>query len=110
MTDVTLSKQIQVVPVITTVSTTKTEGFSLSNVAYAVFILFCFWVGTQILNLIVQAPGILEHLAQSNDSTAPHIEMGFAVSTVFGLVPFLGGCVLLGFIGLLVKFQHRHHY
>jgi hypothetical protein len=107
MTDMSLSKQV--VPV-NLVSTTKAEGSTRSNLAYAVFILFCFWAGTQVLSLIVHAPGVLEHLAQGNDATRPHIEMGFAVSTVFGLVPFLAGCALLGLISLALKFHHRHHF
>jgi hypothetical protein len=108
MADMSLSKQV--VPVITTVSTTKAEGSTRSNLAYAAFILLCFWAGMQILSLMARAPGVLEHLAQGNDVTRPRIEMGFAVSTVFGLVPFLAGCVLLGVIGLVMKFHHRHHF
>lgn len=108
MAGMSLSKQV--VPVITTVSTTKTEGSTRSNLAYAAFILLCFWVGTQILSLMVHAPGVLEHLAQGNDATRPHVEMGFAVSTVFGLVPFLAGCVLLGAVCLASKLHHRYHF
>jgi len=107
MADMSLSKQV--VPV-NPVSATKAEGSTRSNLAYAVFILFCFWVGSQILSLMVHAPGVLEHLAQGNDATRPRIEMGFAVSTVFGLVPFLAGCALLGLISLALKFQHRFHF
>ncbi|MEW7313769.1 DUF2755 family protein [Buttiauxella gaviniae] len=107
MTDVSLSKQV--VPVYA-VSTTKAEGSTRSNLAYAAFILFCFWAGSQFLSLVVHAPGVLEHLAQGNDATRPHIEMGFAVSTVFGVVPFLAGCALLGVISLAMKFHHRHYF
>ena len=32
------------------------------NIAYAVFVLFCFWAGAQILNLLAHAPGIYEDL------------------------------------------------
>ncbi|MEL4015658.1 DUF2755 family protein [Dryocola clanedunensis] len=108
MTEITLSKHV--VPTTITVSSSKTGGATLSNIAYAVFILFCFWVGSQILNLLVHAPGVLEHLAQGNDATRPRIEMGLAVSTVFGLVPFLLGCAFLGLIALMVKYHHRHEY
>ena len=34
------------------------------NIAYAVFVLFCFWAGAQILNLLAHAPGIYEQLMQ----------------------------------------------
>lgn len=109
MAEITLSKHV--VPTTITVSPAKkTAGASLSNIAYAVFILFFFWVGSQILNLLVHAPGVLEHLAQSSDATRPRIEMGLAVSTVFGLVPFLLGCLFLGIIVLAVKYRHRHDY
>ncbi|OAT19222.1 hypothetical protein M977_03045 [Buttiauxella gaviniae ATCC 51604] len=53
---------------------------------------------------------MLEHLAQGNDASRPHIEMGFAVSTVFGLVPFLAGCAVIGLISLVLKFYQRHHF
>lgn len=108
MAEITLSKRV--VPATIPVSATKSGGATLSNIAYAVFILFCFWVGSQLLNLVVHAPGVLEHLAQGNDATRPRIEMGLAVSTVFGLVPFLLGCALLGIIALAVKYRHRHYY
>ncbi len=107
MTDMSLSKQV--VPV-SPVSTAKAEGSTRNNLAYAAFILFCFWVGMQVLSLMIHAPGVLEHLAQGNDATRPRIEMGFAVSTVFGLVPFLAGCALLGVVSLALKFHHRHHF
>jgi len=108
MADMSLSKQV--VPVTTTISTTKTERSTRSNLAYAAFILLCFWVGMQILSLMAHAPGVLEHLAQGNDTTRPRIEMGFIVSTVFGVVPFLAGCALLGVVSLALKFHHRFHF
>lgn len=107
MADMSLSKQVVAVNL---VSTTKAEGSTGSNLAYAVFILFCFWVGTQILSLVVHSPGVLEHLAQGNDASRPHIEMGFAVSTVFGLVPFLAGCAVIGLIKLALKLHQRHYF
>ena len=30
------------------------------NIAYALFVLFCFWAGAQLLNLLVHAPGVYE--------------------------------------------------
>ena len=32
------------------------------NIAYALFVLFCFWAGAQLLNLLVHAPGVYERL------------------------------------------------
>lgn len=108
MAEMTLSKHV--VPATITVSATKESGATLSNIAYAMFILFCFWVGSQILNLLVHAPGVIEYLAQGNDATRPRIEMGLAVSTLFGLIPFLIGCLFFGSIGLAVKYRHRHQH
>ena len=34
------------------------------NIAYALFVLFCFWAGAQLLNLLVHAPGVYERLMQ----------------------------------------------
>ena len=107
MADITLSKAV--VPVPRMITTTKTETSALGNVAYTLFVLFCFWVATQILNLIVQAPGVLEYLAQSNDATRPRIEMGLAVSTIFGLIPFLLGALTLGVIALVLRLRQRRH-
>ena len=64
---------------------TSTTG----NIAYALFVLFCFWAGTQLLNMLVHAPGVYEHLMQVQDTGRPRVEIGLGVSTVFGLIPFL---------------------
>ncbi|MGP3593715.1 DUF2755 family protein [Vagococcus sp. WN89Y] len=77
------------------------------NIAYAVFVLLCFWAGAQLLNLLVHAPGVFEHLMQMQDTTRPHVEMGFGVGTVFGLVPFVAGSALLGVIALIIRWR-RH--
>ncbi|SQB21733.1 Inner membrane protein yaiY [Citrobacter koseri] len=47
--------------------TSSTPG----NIAYAVFVLFCFWAGAQILNLLVHAPGVYEHLMQMQETGRP---------------------------------------
>ncbi|WP_227319099.1 DUF2755 family protein [Cedecea davisae] len=109
MADITLSKAVIPVPRKITTTKTETETSALGNVAYTLFVLFCFWVATQILNLIVQAPGVLEYLAQSNDATRPRIEMGLAVSTIFGLIPFLLGALTLGVIAVVLRLRQRRH-
>lgn len=58
---------------------TSTAG----NIAYALFVLFCFWAGTQLLNMLVHAPGVYEHLMQVQDTGRPRVEIGLGVSTVF---------------------------
>ncbi|ADO49680.1 DUF2755 family protein [[Enterobacter] lignolyticus] len=75
------------------------------NIAYALFVLFCFWAGAQLLNLLVHAPGIFEHLMQLQDSDRPRVEIGLGVSTLFGLVPFLAGCAILGVIAFLLRLR-----
>jgi hypothetical protein len=84
----------------------KKKGSSTpGNVAYALFVLFCFWAGAQLLNLLVHAPGVFEHLMQVQDSGRPQIEIGLAVGTLFGLVPFLAGCAILGVIALIMRWR-----
>lgn len=60
--------------------TSSTPG----NIAYAIFVLFCFWAGAQLLNLLVHAPGIYEHLMQVQDTGRPRVEIGLGVGTIFG--------------------------
>ncbi len=78
------------------------------NIAYAVFVLLCFWAGAQLLNLLVHAPGVFEHLMQVQDASRPQVEIGFGVGTIFGLVPFIVGSAILGVIGLFLRWR-RHH-
>lgn len=40
------------------------------NIAYALFVLFCFWAGAQLLNLLVHAPGVYERLCRSRKQVA----------------------------------------
>ncbi|MBV8042532.1 DUF2755 family protein [Pluralibacter sp.] len=75
------------------------------NIAYALFVLFCFWAGAQLLNLLVHAPGIFEHLMQLQDSARPRVEIGLGVSTLFGLVPFLAGCAILGVFAFVLRLR-----
>ena len=83
---------------------TSTSG----NIAYALFVLLCFWAGSQLLNMLVHAPGVYEHLMQVQDTGRPHVEIGLGVSTIFGLIPFLAGCAILGVIALVLRWR-RHH-
>ncbi|VYT87455.1 Inner membrane protein YaiY [Metakosakonia massiliensis] len=78
------------------------------NIAYAVFVLLCFWAGAQLLNLLVHTPGVYEQVMQIQDANRPHVEMGLGVGTIFGLVPFLVGSAILGFIALVLRWR-RHH-
>ena len=77
---------------------TSTTG----NIAYALFVLFCFWAGTQLLNMLVHAPGVYEHLLQVQHTARPRDEI------VFGLIPFLAGSMVLGVIALVLRWRNRH--
>ncbi|KKC63595.1 membrane protein [Citrobacter amalonaticus] len=81
------------------------------NIAYAVFVLFCFWAGAQVLNLLAHAPGIYEQLMQlqMQETGRPRVEIGLGVGTLFGLVPFLAGSLILGAIAAFVRWRRRHH-
>lgn len=51
---------------------------------------------------------VYEHLMQVQDNGRPRVEIGFGVSTLFGLVPFLAGCMILGVVALVLRFRRRH--
>ncbi len=86
----------------------KRRAITSSNIAYALFVLFCFWAGAQMLSMLIHAPGVFEHLIQMQDSSRPHIEIGLMVGTLFGLIPFLAGTLLIGVLGLLFRWRsHR---
>ncbi len=94
MTDFTLSKSL--------FSGKHRETSSTpGNIAYAIFVLFCFWAGAQLLNLLVHAPGIYEHLMQVQDTGRPRVEMGWAgrlVTIFYGLVARFSahaGCLMI---------------
>lgn len=97
MADFTMSKPI--------FSTRQPKTSTTGNIAYALFVLFCFWAGSQLLNILVHAPGVYEHLMQVEDSGRPRVEIGLGVGTVFGLIPFLVGLVVLGAVALVVRWR-----
>ncbi|MBK4715802.1 MULTISPECIES: DUF2755 family protein [Tenebrionibacter/Tenebrionicola group] len=77
----------------------KRDASTLGNAAYAVFVLFCFWAGSQAINLLMNMPGLFEHLMQSSGAaTRPYVEMGFGVNILFGLGVFTVGALVLGAI------------
>jgi hypothetical protein len=97
MAEFTLSKPIA--------SGKKRDSSTPGNIAYALFVLLCFWAGAQLLNLLVHTPGVYEHLMQIQDVSRPKVEIGLAVGTLFGLVPFLIGCLLLGSVALFLRWR-----
>ncbi|MGL5967101.1 MAG: DUF2755 family protein [Kluyvera sp.] len=99
MTDFTLSKLM--------FSKKKGTSSTSGNLAYALFVLLCFSVGAQLLTLVLHAPGVYEHLMQMQDTGRPRVEMGLGVGTLFGVVPFLAGCVILGIVSLMRRLRHH---
>lgn len=77
----------------------KRSAITSSNIAYALFVLFCFWAGAQMLSMLIHAPGVLEHLIQMQDSSRPRVEIGLLVGTLFGLIPFVAASLLIGISG-----------
>ena len=100
MADFTLSKPI--------FGGTPPKTSTAGNIAYALFVLFCFWAGSQLLNMLVHAPGVYEQLMQVQDNGRPRGEIGVGGSTVVVLVPFLAGCLILGVVALVVRLRRRH--
>ncbi|POT98038.1 YaiY family protein [Pseudescherichia vulneris] len=84
----------------------RRDASTPGNIAYAVFVLLCFWAGAQLLNALIHAPGVFENLMQMQESNRPRIDMGLGVGTIFGLVPFLVGSAVLGVIALLLRWRH----
>ena len=97
MADFTMSKPI--------FNTRQPKTSTAGNIAYALFVLFCVWAGSQLLNILVHAPGVYEHLMQVEESGRPRVEIGLGVSTVFGLIPFLVGLMVLGAVALYVRWR-----
>lgn len=100
MTDFTLSRHM--------FSGKKKESSTSGNLAYALFVLLCFSIGAQLLTLVVHAPGVYEHLMQIQNSGRPRVEIGLGVSTLFGLIPFLAGCAILGVLSLIHRIRRRN--
>ncbi len=63
----------------------KRDASTPGNIAYAVFVLLCFWAGAQLLNALIHAPGVFENLMQMQESNRPRIDMGFLVWFRFSL-------------------------
>jgi hypothetical protein len=68
---------------------TSTAG----NIAYALFVLFCFWAGSQLLNMLVHAPGVYEHLMQVQDNGRPQWRLVWRQHPVWP-DPFPRGCMI----------------
>lgn len=64
-------------------------------------------MGAQLLTLVLHAPGVYEHLMQMQDTGRPRVEMGLGVGTLFGVVPFLAGCAILGIVSLMRRLRHH---
>lgn len=88
-------------------SNKKKVSVTSGNIAYALFVLLCIWAGAQMLSMLVHAPGVLEHLIQIQDTNRPRIEIGLGVGTLFGLIPFLFGSLLVGALGLILRWYHN---
>ena len=41
------------------------------------------------------------------DSSRPRVEISLVAGTLFGLIPFLAGCVLIGIPGLIFRWRSR---
>ncbi|WP_348256776.1 DUF2755 family protein, partial [Salmonella enterica] len=55
--------------------TSSTPG----NIAFGIFVLFCFWAGSQLLNLLVHAPCLYEHLMLVQVTGRPRVDIGLGV-------------------------------
>ena len=46
---------------------------------------------------------------QMQETGRPRVEIGLGVGTLFGLIPFLAGSLILGVIAAVMRWRHRHH-
>ncbi len=68
---------------------------------------FAFGLAAQLLNLLVHAPGVYERLMQVQETGRPRVEIGLGVGTIFGLIPFLVGCLIFAVVALWLHWRHR---
>ncbi|MSH51949.1 DUF2755 domain-containing protein, partial [Proteus mirabilis] len=57
--------------------------------------------------LLVHAPGVYERLMQVQETGRPRVEIGLGVGTIFGLIPFLVGCLIFAVVALWLHWRHR---
>ncbi|WPM84238.1 DUF2755 family protein [Apirhabdus apintestini] len=86
------------------------ERTQLSNIAYVIYTLFCFWAGSQFLIMLINAPGVIEHLLQTGSATRPPIEMGIGVSSLFGISVSVITALLTVSIMVLLRLKRRYRY
>ncbi|AFJ48013.1 DUF2755 family protein [Shimwellia blattae] len=89
------------------VSDIRREFSSSGNVSWALFVVLCLWGGSEILRLLVHAPGLIEHIMQTHSSARPAIEMSPSVGLLFGVVPVIAGLVILGAVVLCIRLRRR---
>ena len=53
------------------------------------------------------APGVYERLMQVQETGRPRVEIGLGVGTIFGLIPFLVGCLIFAVVALWLHWRHR---
>ena len=56
---------------------------------------------------LVHAPGVYERLMQVQETGRPRVEIGLGVGTIFGLIPFLVGCLIFAVVALWLHWRHR---
>ncbi|HAM5138295.1 DUF2755 family protein, partial [Pseudomonas aeruginosa] len=48
-----------------------------------------------------------ERLMQVQETGRPRVEIGLGVGTIFGLIPFLVGCLIFAVVALWLHWRHR---
>ncbi|WP_071608866.1 DUF2755 family protein [Entomohabitans teleogrylli] len=89
------------------ISGLKPEKAPAGNLTWAFFVLLCFWVGSWAVELLLKTPGLFERLLQNNAPSAPPVDIGWGVASLFGLVPFLSGSLVVGLVLLLARRRRR---
>ena len=57
--------------------------------------------------MCIRDSGVYEHLMQVQETGRPRVEIGLGVGTIFGLIPFLVGCLIFAVVALWLHWRHR---
>ncbi|MFP1452529.1 DUF2755 family protein [Escherichia coli] len=69
--------------------------------------LFCFWAGAQLLNLLVHAPSVSQRLMQVQETGQPTGGNWFRCRHHFRADPLVG-CLIFAVVALWLHWRHHH--
>ncbi|EHW04713.1 DUF2755 family protein [Escherichia coli] len=67
----------------------------------------CIHLNLMIFTKIIRGFISYERLMQVQETGRPRVEIGLGVGTIFGLIPFLVGCLIFAVVALWLHWRHR---